>query len=150
MRLQSMMIAGTPTTGRRFVLAALMTFLFLFVQAASASDARAQKKAEKSEDGRLAIRTNKGNLVISINGQPVSPQPKNEDGIMRLIVPAGNNTIEVLLPDSNDRWVKEINVPAGRMICMRLTHRVAIIKIRVIPRLTLLALKGRRSRWLNT
>jgi hypothetical protein len=122
-----MMIAGTPTTGRRFVLATLMTFLFLFVQAASASNVRAQNKSEKATDGRLAIRTNKRNLMISINGQPVSPQPKNEDGIMRLIVPAGNNTIEVLLPDSNDRWEKEINVPAGRMICMRLTHHAAIV-----------------------
>lgn len=127
MRSQSMMIVGTPTTGRRFVLAALMTFLFLFVQAASASNVRAQKKDEKAKDGRLAIRTNKRNLMISINGQPVSPQAENVDGILRLIVPAGNNTIEVLLPDSIDRWAKEIYVPAGRMICLTLTHRPAII-----------------------
>lgn len=127
MRAQSMMIAGTPTTGRRFVLAALTTFLFLFIQASSASDVRAQTKSEKAMDGRLAIRTNKRNLMISINGQPVSPQPKNEDGIMRFIVPAGNNSIEVLLPDSIDRWAKGIYVPAGRMICLTLTHRPAII-----------------------
>ena len=81
----------------------------------------------EQELGRIAIRTNNHNLMISINGQLVSPPAENSDGIMRLIVPTGNNTIEVLLPDSSDRWSKEINVPARGMMCLALTHSVAII-----------------------
>ena len=97
---------------------AFLTFVALTIVAVQTSTAQAKKTAKF---GIIKILTAPGGLPVLIDGKDFGPTTTEYRSID---LKPGLHTVVVTLPNGQ-RWIREIDLPAGRIKCVALNYRPA-------------------------
>jgi hypothetical protein len=103
----------------KFVFAALLALSFCAIHPSSEAYARKRKPAKY---GVIKIQTSPGGLPVQLNDKPEGTT--TTDWRSWNLNP-GLHTVVIILPDGQ-RWIREINLDAGRIKCLTLNYRPGV------------------------
>lgn len=101
---------------RKFILgfSVLLAFAFFAVQTSTVS-----AKPKKAKNGIIRILTNPGGLLLTIDGKP---RGETLTKFRDIDLEPGLHSVQITLPNGQ-YWVREIDLPAGRVKCVEVTYR---------------------------
>jgi len=99
----------------KLVFSALLVAMFF----AAAASSNVYAKPKKAKYGTIKILSTPGNLPISVDGKAYGVTTTDYRSID---LDPGLHTVVIMLPDGQ-RWIREIDLPAGRIKCIALNYR---------------------------
>jgi hypothetical protein len=101
---------------RKFILAFAVLFALALIAVQTST---VSAKPKKAKNGIIRILTNPGGLLLTIDGQP---RGETLTKFRDIDLEPGLHSVQITLPNGQ-YWVREIDLPAGRVKCVEVTYR---------------------------